>query len=49
MTKFAAERERFDQYMSEPELVYDALRQGAAKARPVAQATIARVRESLGF
>lgn len=49
MTKFAAERERFDQYMANPELVYDALRQGADKARPVAQATIARVRESLGF
>ena len=46
---FAEERARFDTYMANPQAVYDALEVGAAKARPVAQATIARTRAALGF
>jgi len=46
---FAEERARFDAYMANPQAVYDALEVGAAKARPVAQATIARTRAALGF
>ena len=46
---FAEERARFDDYMENPQAVYDALEVGASKARPVAQATIARTREALGF
>ena len=46
---FAEERARFDAYMENPQAVYDALEVGASKARPVAQATIARTREALGF
>jgi tryptophanyl-tRNA synthetase len=46
---FAEERARFDTYMENPQAVYDALEVGAAKARPVAQATIARTRAALGF
>jgi len=46
---FAEERARFDAYMANPQAVYDALEVGATKARPVAQATIARTRAALGF
>jgi hypothetical protein len=35
--------------MAQPEAVHAVLRQGADKARPVAQATLARLREALGF
>jgi len=46
---FAEERARFDAYMANPQAVYEALEVGAAKARPVAQATLARTRAALGF
>ena len=46
---FAAERIRFDQLMANPKSIEDALAKGAAKARPIAQATIYRVRQKLGF
>lgn len=49
LTVFAEERARFDAYMENPQAVYDALAVGAAKARPVAQATLARTRAALGF
>jgi hypothetical protein len=35
--------------MAHPEEVAAALKVGAEKARPVAQATLSRVREKLGF
>lgn len=49
LKEFAEEREQFDHYMAHPEEVAAALKVGAAKARPVAQATLSRVREKLGF
>src|SRR5690606_26762741 len=47
--KFAAQRERFDQWMAKPDEVRDILAQGAIKGREVARATLHRVRENLGY
>ncbi len=46
---FAEARTRFDHYMAHPESVFEALQVGANKARPIAQATLGRVRSALGF
>ena len=46
---FAEAREQFDHYIAHPEEVAAALKIGAEKARPVAQATLSRVRTKLGF
>ncbi len=46
---FAQERQAFTQLMANPKLIEDALAKGAEKARPIAQATIKRVREKLGY
>lgn len=46
---FATERQRFDALMANPQAIEEALAVGAAKARPIAQATIARVRKQLGY
>jgi len=49
LEEFTEAREKFDHYMAHPEEVAAALKVGAEKARPVAQATLSRVREKLGF
>jgi tryptophanyl-tRNA synthetase len=49
LEEFAEAREQFDHYMAHPEEVAAALKVGAEKARPVAQATLSRVRTKLGF
>jgi tryptophanyl-tRNA synthetase len=49
LEEFAEAREQFDHYMAHPEEVVAALKLGSEKARPVAQATLSRVREKLGF
>jgi tryptophanyl-tRNA synthetase len=46
---FAEERMRFDQLMANPKSIEEALAKGANKARPIAQATIQRVRKNLGL
>ena len=46
---FAEERIRFDELMANPEEIELALAKGAEKARPIARATLKRVREHLGF
>lgn len=46
---FATERQRFDELMANPAAIDKALAIGADKARPIAQATVKRVREQLGF
>jgi tryptophanyl-tRNA synthetase len=46
---FDEERQRFDELMANPKAIEDALAIGAEKARPIAQATIKRVRKQLGF
>lgn len=49
LEQFGAARERFDHYMEHPDEVFAALKVGADKARPIAQDTLSRVREKLGF
>ena len=49
LEEFADARERFDYYMAHPDEVSKALKIGADKARPIAQATLGRVRDKLGF
>ena len=49
LERFAGPRAEFDRLMADPDAVHAVLRAGATKARPVAQATLKRVREALGF
>ncbi len=49
LEKYAAERVLFNEYMENPERIEEKLQQGAAKARPIAQEVLARVKEKLGF
>lgn len=46
---FAAERVRFDALMKNPKVIDDALAIGAQKVKPIAQATVSRVRKQLGY
>ena len=46
---FATERQRFDQLMANTKAIDEALAIGANKARPIAEATVKRVRELLGY
>ena len=46
---FATERQRFDQLMANTNAIDEALAIGANKARPIAEATVKRVRELLGY
>jgi len=47
--KFAKEREIFNEYMQNPELIEKALSKGEAKAKEVAIKTLDRIREVTGF
>jgi tryptophanyl-tRNA synthetase len=49
LDRFAEERRRFDSFMADPAAVDAALQQGAQKASAVADATLLRVRQALGF
>ena len=49
LEEFGSAREKFDHYIENPEEVFSALKMGSEKARPVAQATLNRVRNKLGF
>ncbi|GGH68441.1 tryptophan--tRNA ligase [Phaeocystidibacter marisrubri] len=49
LEEFAEEREKFDKLMEDPQAIYAALEKGAEKARVVARATLARVREAMGY
>jgi tryptophanyl-tRNA synthetase len=42
-------RDRFNELMANPKKLDDILEQGAAKARPIAAATVARVRRAAGI
>jgi tryptophanyl-tRNA synthetase len=42
-------RTRFEDLMADPKRLDDILEQGAAKARPIAAATVARVRKATGI
>jgi tryptophanyl-tRNA synthetase len=47
--RFSPQRQAFEKYMSKPEDIEKALQKGADKARPIARATLARVRKKLGY
>lgn len=49
LENFGSAREKFDHYIENPEEVFSALKMGAEKARPIARATLNRVRNKLGF
>ena len=49
LDRFKNEREQFNHWMSHPEALEEVLQEVAAKARLVAQATLGRVRERLGY
>jgi len=49
LEKFKGERESFNEYMNNPDELEKALIIGAEKARKVAQVTIKRVRQKLGY
>jgi tryptophanyl-tRNA synthetase len=49
LEEFGEAREKFDHFMAHPDEVFEALKIGADKARPVAKATLERVRTKLGF
>ena len=46
---FAPQREKFNHYIKHPQEVEDILQKGALKAKKVADTTLNRVRESLGY
>jgi tryptophanyl-tRNA synthetase len=48
-TKFAQEREKFNEYMQNPQLIEEILSKGEAKAKEIALKTLNRVREVTGF
>ena len=49
LDKYAIQRAEFDRLMANPQEVYDALEKGAKRARTIADATLQRVREVLGY
>lgn len=49
MQRYGDARERYTQLMEKPQEIEERLRVGAQKVRPIARATLARVREALGF
>lgn len=48
-TKYQEERQSFEELMQNPKRLNEILEKGEAKARDIAQTTLARVREVLGF
>ena len=49
LTKFETQRERYSHFMENPQLIDDALKVGALKAKKVADGVLQRVREKLGY
>lgn len=49
MERYGEARERYETLIAQPEALEERLLAGAEKVRPIAQATLARVREALGF
>lgn len=49
LKKFENERLKYDELMNNPSIIEEALQIGAAKARNIAQTTLQRVREKLGY
>jgi tryptophanyl-tRNA synthetase len=49
LSKFEGPRERYNHFMSNPQLIDEALKVGALKAKKVADGVLQRVREKLGY
>ena len=49
LREFEQERIKFDELMANPKFIWSELRKGADKARPIAQNTVKRVRNKLGY
>ena len=49
INKFSLHREKFNYFLEHPKEVEDVLEHGAIKAKKVADATLKRVRNSLGY
>lgn len=49
MEKYSEERKLFNHFMDNPEIIDQKLKEGAAKARPIAQDVLKRVKRVLGF
>jgi tryptophanyl-tRNA synthetase len=49
VTKYAKERELYNQYISDPAALDKKLKEGAEKARAIAQPVLKRVREKIGY
>jgi tryptophanyl-tRNA synthetase len=49
LTKFETQRDRYNHYMDNPQLIDDALKVGALKAKKEADGVLQRVREKLGY
>jgi tryptophanyl-tRNA synthetase len=49
MDRFKNEREEFNRFMQNPDILEARLQEGADKARKVATATLDRVRKTLGY
>ncbi|MDG1269700.1 MAG: tryptophan--tRNA ligase [Ulvibacter sp.] len=49
ITKFETQRERYSHFMENPQLIDDALKVGALKAKKVADGVLQRVRQKLGY
>ena len=49
LEEFKDERARFDELIAQPDLIESLLSQGAEKAKPVANAVLARLKDAIGY
>lgn len=47
--ELAGPREKYAMYMNEPDLLYEALENGAEKARAIAKVNLAEIKKRIGF
>lgn len=47
--ELAGPREKYAIYMNEPDLLYEALENGAEKARAIAKVNLAEIKKRIGF
>ncbi len=47
--ELAGPREKYAMYMNEPDLLYEALENGAEKARAIAKINLAEIKKRIGF
>lgn len=47
--ELAGPREKYEMYMNEPHLLYEALERGAERARAIAKVNLAEIKKRIGF